>query len=86
MTTGVGAVADVVGVNEGWALLAVLKGVRGGEELEKLFPWVGPFFEFFLGEFRVILELTPPGVPGVVGVPGVPGELGGIDELGDRGT
>ena len=51
MTTGVGAVADVVGVNEGWALLAVLKGVRGGEELEKLFPWVGPFFEFFLGEF-----------------------------------
>lgn len=48
---------------------------------------MGPFFEFFLGEFcRVILELTPPGVPGVVGVPGVPGELGGIDELGDRGT
>lgn len=38
MTTGAGAVADVVGVNEGWALLAVLKGVRGGEELEKLFP------------------------------------------------
>lgn len=35
---------------------------------------------------RVIFELTPPGVPGVVGVPGVPGELGGIDELGDRGT
>lgn len=38
MTTGVGTVADVVGVNEGWALLAVLKGVRGGDELEKLFP------------------------------------------------
>lgn len=51
MTTGVGAVADVVGVNEGWTLLAALKGVRGGDELEKLFPWVGPFFEFFLGEF-----------------------------------
>ena len=38
MTTGVGAVADVVGVNEGWTLLAALKGVRGGDELEKLFP------------------------------------------------
>lgn len=38
MTTGVGAVDDVVGENEGWALLAVLKGVRGGDELEKLFP------------------------------------------------
>lgn len=75
-------------MNEGCPLLVLNDDVRGGDELWRLFPCVGPFFEFefFLGEFSIILVPIPPGVPGVVGVPGVPGELGGIVALGDRGT
>lgn len=43
---------DDAWVNDGWPILLVLKdGVRGGEELGRLFPCEDPFFEFFLGEF-----------------------------------
>ena len=43
---------DDVCVNEGCPILLVLKeGVRGGEELGRLFPCEESFLEFFLGEF-----------------------------------
>lgn len=92
MIIGLDVLAGEVCVTDGWLKLLVLKvGVRGGELLGRLFPCEEPFFEFFLGELKLILVPTPgvTGVTGVTGVPGevgVPGEFGGIVELGDKGT
>jgi len=86
MIIGLDVLAGEVCVTDGWLKLLVLNvGVRGGELLGRLFPCEEPFFEFFLGELKLILAPTP-GVTGIPGEVGVPGEFGGIVELGDKGT